>query len=196
MSFLKTVSEEDATGEIAQTYASERQQRGYVMDATKVMTTRPEILPAWEEFYSLVRGKFTLSSREWKLITLIAAKQIHSTYCSVVYGKALIDQFGSAEQVLKIQQDYHQAGLSARDVAMLEYAEKVCNDAPAISQADIDRLRQHDFSDQQIFDIAFCASLRNFMSRFYDAVGATPDEEFRALAPGFLQPLTVGRPLE
>src|SRR5689334_1556059 len=104
MSFLKTVTEEEATGEIAEVYAKERQQRGYVMDATKVMTTRPEILPAWEEFYSLVRGKFTLSSREWKLITLIAAKQIRSTYCSVVYGKALIDQLGSAEQVLKIQQ--------------------------------------------------------------------------------------------
>lgn len=196
MSFLKTVTEEEATGEIAEVYAKERQQRGYVMDATKVMTTRPEILPAWEEFYSLVRGKFTLSSREWKLITLIAAKQIRSTYCSVVYGKALIDQLGSAEQVLKIQQDYHHAGLSERDVAMLEYAEKVCNDAPAVTQADIDHLRQHGFSDQQIFDIAFCASLRNFMSRFYDAVGAKPDEEFRALDPGFRQPLTVGRPLE
>jgi uncharacterized peroxidase-related enzyme len=196
MSFLKTTTEEDATGDIAEIYAKESQQRGYVMDATKVMTTRPEILPAWEEFYSLVRGRFTLTSREWKLITLIAAKQIRSTYCSVVYGKALVDQLGSAEQVLEIQQDYHHAGLSERDVAMLEYAEKVCNDAPAVTQADIDRLRQHDFSDQQIFDIAFCASLRNFMSRFYDAVGASPDEEFRALDPSFRQPLTVGRPLE
>src|SRR5438105_10825526 len=107
MSFLKTIAEEDATGELAKIYDQERHQRGYVMDATKVMTTRPEILPAWEEFYSIARGKFTLSMREWRLITLIAAKQIRSTYCSVVYGKALIDLFGSPEQVIKVQQDYH-----------------------------------------------------------------------------------------
>lgn len=196
MSFLKTVPEEEATGELAESYGKERQKLGYVMDATKVMTTRPEILPAWEEFYSIVRGKFTLTMREWRLITLIAAKQIRSTYCSVVYGKALIDVLGSAEQVIKVQQDFRKAGLSERDVAMLEYAEKVCNDAPAITQADVEHLRQYDFSDQQIFDIALCASLRNFMSRFYDAVGASPDEEFRALDPGFRQPLTVGRPIE
>ena len=55
MSFLKTVPEEEATEELAESYGKERQKLGYVMDATKVMTTRPEILPAWEEFYSIVR---------------------------------------------------------------------------------------------------------------------------------------------
>ena len=36
------------------------------------------------------RGKFSLGLRAWRLITLIAARHIPSTYCSYVYGKQLI----------------------------------------------------------------------------------------------------------
>ena len=76
---------------------------------------------------------------------------------------------------------------------MLAYAEKIARDASKISQADIDRLRAAGFTDQQICDIALCASFRCFVSRFFDAVGAGPepvyidsDDEFRAA-------MTVGK---
>lgn len=81
-----------------------------------------------------------------------------------------------------------------RDVAMLEYAEKVTVAASKIEQADVDRLREHGFSDAQISDIALCAAWRNFISRFFDAVGAMPDDEYRALDPSFRDALCVGRP--
>ena len=94
-----------------------------------------------------------------------------------------------------IQAESIPAGLSGRDVAMLEYAEKVTIAASTITQADIERLREHGFSDVQISDIALCAAWRTFISRFFDAVGATPDDEYRSLDPVFRDPLVVGRPL-
>lgn len=93
-----------------------------------------------------------------------------------------------------MQSDFRRAGRSDRGVAMLEYAEQVTNDASKIDQRDIDRLRSHGFSDAQIADIALCAAFRSFISRFFDAVGATPDDEYRSLDPSFRDALAVGRP--
>ncbi len=63
--------------------------------------------------------------REWRLITLIAAKHIPSTYCSYVYGKQLVGDLGSKEAVMAVQKDFRSAGLPGRDVEMLAYAEKI-----------------------------------------------------------------------
>jgi alkylhydroperoxidase family enzyme len=79
---------------------------------------------------------------------------------------------------------------------MLEYAAKVTTVASRITEADIDRLREHGFSDERISDIALCAALRSLISRFFDAVGATPDDEYRSLDPAFHDPLCVGRPFK
>lgn len=194
MTFLQTVPDDEATGEVAKIYRQEIDASGYVPESTRALTTRPDVLVAYTSFVGAIRGGFTLPARDWRLITLVAAKHIPSTYCSLAYGKGLLGDLGSPEAVLAVQRDFRQAGLSPRDVAMLEYAEKVTIAASKIEQADVDRLREHGFSDAQISDIALCAAWRNFISRFFDAVGAMPDDEYRALDPSFRDPLCVGRP--
>ncbi|EIM25512.1 carboxymuconolactone decarboxylase family protein [Microvirga lotononidis] len=193
--FLQTIDEENATGKVAEIYEKQRAQLGFVMEAAKCFTARPDLLPIYTEFSDRIRAGFSLGLREWRLITLIAAKHIPSTYCSHVYGKQLADDLGSKEAVLAVQRDFRAAGLSDRDVAMLTYAEKIARDASQVSPTDIANLRQVGFSDQQICDIALCASFRCFVSRFFDAMGAgteavfiDDDDEFRAT-------MSVGRPL-
>src|SRR6266540_1761281 len=154
MSFLRTLSDQEASGEVADVYDQERKERGFVMEATRALTTRPEVLLAWERFTAVARdGGFTLSRR-----------------------------------------DLRSAGLPERDVAMLEYAEKVTVAAHTVTEDDIQRLRQQGFSDEQIFDIALCAAVRNFFSRLIDAVGALPDHDLQGLEPADLRAaLMVGR---
>jgi uncharacterized peroxidase-related enzyme len=194
VSFLKTIADDEATGEVAEIYRRHKETGGYVPSSTRVLTTRPEVLMAYLTFLETVQGRFTLPMRDWRLITFVAAKHIPSTYCSLAYGKNLLGDLASSDDVLAVQRDFRSAGLSARDVAMLEYAEKVTLAASTVTQADIDRLRGHGFSDEQISDIALCAAWRNFISRFFDAVGATPDDEYRGLDPAFRDALSVGRP--
>lgn len=191
--FLQTIAEDDATGRVAEIYQRQKAQMGLVMSAAKCFTARPDLLPAYTDFSDKIRSGFSLGVREWRLITLIAAKHIPSTYCSFVYSKQLIGDLGSKEAVLAVQRDFRTAGLSDRDVEMLAYAEKITADASKVTQLDIDRLRSVGFSDQEICDIALCAAFRCFVSRFFDAVGAGPeaafidgDEEFRAT-------MTVGK---
>jgi uncharacterized peroxidase-related enzyme len=153
--------------------------------------TRP--VPLVQHFIDEARGKFSLGLRAWRLITLVAAKEIASTYCSYVYGKHLTSDFGSKEAVLAIQRDFRSAGLPEKEVAMLAYAQQVARDASKVSRQDIDVLRRQGFTDLEISDIALCASFRCFLSRFYDAVGASPEPRFFDDDPTLREALTVGR---
>jgi uncharacterized peroxidase-related enzyme len=193
--FLKTIGEQEATGRVADLYRAQKDQNGFIMEAMQCWTARPDLLPIYQEFSDRVRSGFSLSPRDWRLITLIAAKHVPSTYCSHVYGKQLIADFGSKEAVLAVQLDFRSAGLSERDVAMLAYVETVTRDASQVTQAHIERLRLVGFTDVQICDIALCAAFRCFVSRFFDAVGAGPEPAFLDGDANFRRAMTVGRPV-
>jgi uncharacterized peroxidase-related enzyme len=194
--FLQTVAEKDATGAMAEAYRKEKADAGFVPESARCFSTRPDLLPLFHAFFEGVRGGFSLGGRDWCLVTLIAAKQVHSTYCSHVYSQRLTALLGSKDEVLAIQRDYRTAGLPERDLAMLAYAEKIATEAHRVGQADIDRLRAAGFSDQQICDIALCASFRCFISKFVDATGAIPEQAFVDGDETFRAAMTVGRSLE
>jgi alkylhydroperoxidase family enzyme len=111
------------------------------------------------------------------LITLIAAKHVPSNYCSHMYFRSC-SKLMDRDQVIAVQRDYRNAGLTPQQVEMLAYAEQITRDASRITEADIDRLRAIGLTDVNIADIALAASFRNFMSRYFDAVGATVEPQF------------------
>jgi uncharacterized peroxidase-related enzyme len=191
--YLQTIGEEAATGRVAEIYEAQKSQMGFIMSTAKSFTPRPDLLPVYTDFIDKVRAGFSLGVREWRLITLIAAKHIPSTYCSYVYGKQLVGDLGSKQAVMAVQKDFRTAGLPGRDVEMLAYAEKITIDASRVSQTDIDRLRAVGFTDQQICDIALCASFRCFVSRFFDAMGASPEAAFIDSDADFRAAMTVGK---
>lgn len=193
--YLKTIDEAEATGKVAEIYAAQRAQLGFVMSAAQCLTSRADLLPSYTDFVNTMRGGFTLTQRDWRIITLIAAREVKSTYCSMVYGKQLIADLGSKDMVLAVQRDFRNAGLPPRDVAMLSYAETVARDASQVTPADIDALRQAGFTDANISDIALCAAFRCFIGRFFDAVGAGPEAAFLDDDdPAWRATLTVGKP--
>ena len=101
----------------------------------------------------------------------------------LAHGAVLHKNGFTPQQVIAILEDYHTAGLSAEEVHMMDYANKISTNTHSISQTDIDLLRQDGMSDQQITDIALAAAARNFISRFFDALGAEPDPELKQREP-------------
>lgn len=175
--YITTVEPEQATGDIAEIYAGEIKSMGRVMQATQCWTARPDILAPVEHLLHQLRDGFSLGLVNFRLITLIAARHVPSSYCTHVYFKTLSAALGR-EQVLAIHRDFRNAGLSTREVAMLAYAEQIAVDASKIQPADIHALRALGFSDVNIADIALAASFRTFLSRYFDAVGATVEPDF------------------
>lgn len=175
--FVRTVEPAEAEGEIGAIYADELASMGRVMQATQCWSARPDILAPVEHLLHQIRDGFSLGLINFRLITLIAAKSVPSSYCSHVYFKALSGMIGR-EQTLAVHRDFRNAGLTDQQVAMLAYAEQITIDASRITQVDIDFLRAAGLTDLNIADIALAASFRNFLSRYFDAVGAEVEPDF------------------
>jgi len=77
----------------------------------------------------------------------------------------------------------------------MDLAEKVVEDATAITAADIERLRSLGLSDADILDVAAAAAARCFFAKTLDALGAEPDAAYAELEPALRDALTVGRPI-
>ncbi|MFI5229339.1 MAG: peroxidase, partial [Gemmatimonadales bacterium] len=77
----------------------------------------------------------------------------------------------------------------------MAFAEKLVVHADQITDRDVAALREHGFSDEEIFDIAATSAARCFFSKLLDALGAQADSSFNELEPTLRAVLTVGRPV-
>ena len=84
---------------------------------------------------------------------------------------------------------------SELDVAVMDFAERVVDDASSIGDADTQRLRDLGLSEAEIMDVVLAASARCFFSKTLDALGVLPDASYRELEPELLDALVVGRPI-
>jgi alkylhydroperoxidase family enzyme len=112
----------------------------------------------------------------------------------LAHGALLRKNFFSADQLTAIVKDFRNAGLPPEEVAMMSFAQKVTILANQVNEHDIDELRLHGLSDEEIFYVILACTARNFFSKTLDAVGANPDEAYLELEPELLEVLTLGRP--
>jgi len=158
----------------------------------RAFVERPDVYAAWQELNGAIKAGMDL--RRYELATLAAAQRLHSSYCSLAHGKVLIDRFG--EPVREIVLDRRAAGLDEVDVAVMDLAERVVDDATAIGEADLQPLRDLGLSDVDIMDVVLAAAARCFFSKTLDALGVRPDASYNDLEPALREVLVVGRPIE
>jgi uncharacterized peroxidase-related enzyme len=192
MTFIETVAEDQATGATAEVYAADREAFGFLPNLTQAFSLRPEVYFAWKQLNGAVKGGMEL--RRYELATIAAARVLRSSYCTLAHGSVLIDKgFLDAETLRAVVSDHGGAGLDEVDVAVMDLAAKVAQDATAVEQADFDRLRSLGLSDQDILDVVLAAAARCFFSKVLDALGAEPDAKYASLDPATRDVLTVGR---
>jgi uncharacterized peroxidase-related enzyme len=157
----------------------------------RAFTERPDVLAAWGELLGAIKANMDL--RRYELATLAAARRLRSSYCSLAHGKVLIEQFG--EPVLQIATDRTSAGLDQTDLAVMDLAERVVDDATSIGDADLQRLRDLGLSDAEIMDVVLAVAARCFWTKTLDSLGVQPDASYRELDPELQEVLVVGRPI-
>lgn len=172
MTILHTADEESVTGAAAALYAEDLAAIGYVPSHTRVMALNPEAVRAFEALIKAVAPG--LGMRRYELVTLAAAGAIGSVSCVLAHGQKSL-KYIDADEVQRVARDFRNAGLSAAEVAMMEYAAKLSRDSASMTERDAEVLREHGFSDREIVDIALAAAARNFYSRALHALGVDPD---------------------
>jgi uncharacterized peroxidase-related enzyme len=193
MAFIRTYSDDQAPPDVKHMYERYEQAMGYVPNYTRVFSHRPEVMAAWGNLNKSIRAN--MDTRRYELVTLAAAQALRSSYCMLAHGSILMKEFFSPEQLVQIAKNYQSPPLTQAEVAMMVYAEKIARDAAAVTQKDIDAVRELGFSDAEIFDIAATAAARCFFSKTVDALGTEADQIYLELEEELRLVLTVGRPI-
>jgi len=152
---------------------------------------RPAVYAAWQQLNGAIKGGMDL--RRYELVTMAAARRLRSSYCCLAHGTVLAEQFDAP--VGQIAADHRAAGLDEADVAVMDLAEQVVEDATSVTETDLERLRDLGLSQEEIMDVILAAAARCFFSKTLDALGTRADPSYRELAPGLRQVLVVGRPI-
>ncbi len=157
----------------------------------RAFADRPDVLAAWVQLNTAIKANMDL--RRYELATLAAARRLRSSYCSLMHGRVLLEEYGEA--VREIALDRRSAGLEEIDLAVMDLAEKVVDDASAIDDRDLEPLRRLGLSEADITDVVLAAAARCFFAKTIDALGVLPDASLSELDAGVREVLVVGRPI-
>lgn len=177
---VRTTDPADAAGLVAELYADDLGDDGFVYQHTRAMALNPEAYAAFEALARTIVPSIGL--RTYELVTLGSARALRSSHCLLAHGrKALRAGLVDEDQLVALSHG-EPAGLDAADAAVIAYAEKLSTDAGAMADADSQSLRDAGFSDRQIVDITLAAALRNYLSRSLQAL-AVPVDDLPGLPP-------------
>ena len=157
----------------------------------RAFAERPDVYAAWAELNGAIKAGMDL--RRYELATLAAARRLRSSYCCLAHGSVLLERFG--EPVREIALDHRAAGLDEVDVAVMDLAERVVDDATSIGDEELRPLRDLGLSEREIMDVVLAAAARCFFSKTLDALGVRPDAKYGELELQLREALVVGRPI-
>jgi uncharacterized peroxidase-related enzyme len=153
MSYLKTVTTSDATGDLAEIYQEITAAFGGVPAIMQAWSVVPFHLRQQWEFIKHSMHNENLSRALQACIRMTVSQATACAYCIDMNAGMLINMFGwTPEQVAATQADPANANLDEREKAVLLFVLKAVKDSTSTTQADIDALRAVGYSDQDIFD--------------------------------------------
>ena len=95
------------------------------------------------------------------------------------HGAGLLRLTGNQALVDAIAAGNALAEISAADRVMLKYAVKLTRHPDSISEADIQELQSHNFSDRAILEINLAASYMNFVNRIAQGLGVDLEDSIQ-----------------
>ena len=159
-----------------------RDKFGFVPNVLKAYSARQRKLQTFSRHYSeLMLGESDLSALEREMIAVVVSSANHCYYCLVAHGAAVRELSGDPTLGEMLVMNYRTADLSARHLAMLDFAHKLTTIPSQMSEADRQTLRDVGFSDADIFDISDVTGFFNMSNRVASSVDMIPNSEYHKM---------------
>ncbi|AUR04903.1 peroxidase-like protein [Phaeobacter inhibens] len=121
-----------------------------------------------------------LSKLEREMIAVVVSSINSCFYCLAAHGAAVRQLSGDPKLGEMLVMNYRVAPLEPRQRAMLDFAAKATKASAEIEEADRQTLRDHGFSDRDIWDIANVTGFFNMSNRVASATGMVPNDAYHA----------------
>lgn len=182
MTWLRVPDEDSLPPEVRDLYAPPREKLGFVPNVLRNFALRPAHLLRWNEHYEeLMRGDSGLSKAEREMIAVVVSVANECRYCIAAHSAALRKLTRDPALADAIAADHGQAPLEPRQRAMLDYALKLTTAIAEVEEADVRRLREAGWTDEDVLDIAEVTAMFNFTNRMASGLGWEPNPEYESL---------------
>ncbi len=172
MTWIKTIDEDSATDYLKTYYKKYRDPFEGVPNVLKALSLKPESLRFHYDLHKhLTTGNSGLSRMQREMIGVVVSKADGCDYWLRHHKKSLYQLTKNPFLIGAIEDDFHGADVPKKDIAMLEYVEKLATNPSSIEREDIDSLRSAGFKDIDILDIVQLAACYSYADRLASGLG-------------------------
>jgi uncharacterized peroxidase-related enzyme len=159
-----------------------QEKSGFVPNVFLALSHRPAEFRAFFAYHDALMLKPSgLSKGEKEMIVVATSGANNCLYCVVAHGAILRIYEKNPLVADQVAVNYRKADITARQTAMLAFALKVATNSVAIDDDDFVELREHGFSDEDIWDIGGIAAFFALSNRMANLISMQPNPEFYLL---------------
>jgi uncharacterized peroxidase-related enzyme len=157
-----------------------QEKAGFVPNVFLAFARRPA---EWRAFFAyhdalMLKEEGSLTKGDREMIVTATSAANNCLYCVVAHG-ALLRIYEKKPLIAdQVAVNYRKADITPRQMAMLDFAMKVCLHSDEIGEDDFTPLSTHGFTDEDIWDIAAITAFFGLSNRMASFANMMPNPEF------------------
>ena len=156
-----------------------QEKAGFVPNVFLTLAHRPDEFRAFFAYHdALMEKESGISKAEREMIVVANSGANQCQYCVVAHGAILRVRARNPFIADQVAVNYRKADLTQRQRVMLEFALKVALRSAEVGEADVAALREHGFTDEDIWDIGAVAAFFAMSNRLANMSSMRPNDEF------------------
>jgi len=172
MPWIKQIDEKEASNKLQTVYGEVKAKRGKISNIMKVHSLDPVSMKNHLDLYlSIVENNSSINEEERELIAVVVSSLNNCSYCIHHHSKSLNKIWNDESKVNTLISDYKSVEFPIRIHAILNYAEKLTATPGLVNEYDVQNLRIHNLSDEDILNINLIVSYFNFVGRIANGLG-------------------------
>lgn len=155
---------------------------GFVPNVFSVLAHRPDEFRAFFAYHdALMEKESGLSKGEREMIVVVTSAMNNCLYCVVAHGAIVRIREKNPRLADQLATDYTRADITERQLAMLDFASLVADQAAQVTDDDLEELREQGFSMDDIWDIGAIAAFFALSNRMAGLTDMLPNDEFYSM---------------
>ncbi|UCD69893.1 MAG: peroxidase-related enzyme [Betaproteobacteria bacterium] len=169
----------DLPEDMRETMLAVQEKAGFIPNVFLTLAHRPDEFRAFIAYHdALMLRESGLSKAEREMIVVATSGVNRCQYCAVAHGAILRIHTRNPQIADQVVIHHPTADITDRQKAMLDFSVKLARTPEALSESDYQNLRNHGFSDEDIWDIGAITALFGLSNRMAHLTGMRPNDEF------------------
>jgi len=173
--------ESDLPEDVREHIEAETERSGFTPNVMSAMAYRPAQYRAFFDYYDALVEEGALEREEVEMIIVAVSGANDCLYCVVAHGALCRIYAQDPHLAEQLATNHRTANVSEAHRAMCDLAVKLTEAPATVEEEDLERLREHGFSDEAIWDVGAVAGLFNLSNRMAHLADMRPNEEFYQL---------------